>query len=133
VNNTQRANVEKLLAYLTNLKETGHEEKFHMATWLRDLREGGPVHPSDELNWHCGTAGCLAGSWYIMLKQQGERIIDSVEFQFMGDFDLDDEEASYITTGGWSSHGLEATLDEAIDYLTLSLTRDLLVPEYFTP
>jgi hypothetical protein len=133
VNNTQRKNVEKLLAYLTKLKETGQEEKFVMSTWLFDLEKGWTASIGDELNWHCGTAGCLAGSWYIMLKQQGERVTKNVEPQFMDDFSLDDEDAYYVTSGQWSPHGLDATLDDAIDYLTLSLTRDLLVPEYFTP
>jgi hypothetical protein len=124
-----RQNVERLLAYLTNLKETGHKEKFVMRVWLFDLNTCGAVNPNDNINWHCGTAGCLAGSWYIMLKQRGEDVIDDVENQFRDDFDLGDRTAYYVISGGWSPHGLVATLDEAIDYLTLSLTRGSLVPE----
>jgi hypothetical protein len=125
----KRENVKKLLTYLTKLKETGHEEKFKMDHWLYDIEEHDPVGPDEVTNWHCGTAGCLAGSWYIILKQEDEDCHTFVEDQFNDDFGLEGEESYYVTSGRWSPLGLNATIDEAIAYLTLSLTRGSLVPE----
>jgi hypothetical protein len=122
-----RDNVTRLLTYLEQLKAEGEEDKWWMGEYLSDREEHDMLYPGDVTNWHCGTAGCLAGSWAIIKVKDGaeppETLID-VAIGFDEDFKLDGGERSGIIHGHWSPHGIYATLDEAIAYLRLCLEKD---------
>lgn len=122
-----RDNVTRLLTYLEQLKAEGAEDKWVMKQFLADRDCHIPLSPCEITNWHCGTAGCLAGSWTIIdVKDGGEPPVITRDLitKFSDDFDLSDEERDYVVNGVWSPSGLDATLDEAIDYLRLCLKED---------
>jgi hypothetical protein len=117
-------NVIRLLTYLEQLKAEGAEDKWIMEEFFAD-REGHEARYPDKItNWHCGTAGCLAGSWAIIKVKDGGQpptnLVDVIT-QFGDDFGLDEGERSGVIHGQWSPNSLRATLDEAIDYLRLCL------------
>jgi hypothetical protein len=65
------ANVTRLLTYLEQLKASGEEDKWEMSEYLADREDHDVLFPHEVTNWHCGTAGCLAGSWAIINVKDG--------------------------------------------------------------
>jgi hypothetical protein len=65
------ANVTRLLTYLEQLKASGEEDKWEMSEYLADREDHDVLFPHEVTNWHCGTAGCLAGSWAIINVRDG--------------------------------------------------------------
>jgi hypothetical protein len=122
-----RTNVTRLLTYLEQLKAGGEEDKWDMTQYLSDRRHHESLFPEDVTNWHCGTAGCLAGSWAILKVKDGgvppETTSDIVR-EFGDDFGLTYIRRCEVTNGHWSANSIRATLDDAIAYLRLCLSED---------
>jgi hypothetical protein len=122
-----RHNVTRLLTYLEQLKAGGEGDKWDMTQYLSDRDHHEPLFPEEVTNWHCGTAGCLAGSWAIIKVKDGgkppETTSDIVR-EFGDDFELSFVKRCDITNGHWSPRGIHASLNEAIAYLRLCLSED---------
>jgi hypothetical protein len=119
-------NVRRLLSYLEQLKAQGEEDKWVMHEYLADREEHDILYPEQITNWHCGTAGCLAGSWAIIkVKEGGEPPVTLADViaGFGDDFGVDGEARGDVIQGAWSPNGIRATLDEAIAYLRLCLEK----------
>jgi hypothetical protein len=118
-------NVTRLLTYLEGLKAQGEDDKWDMSTYLTDRTDHGMMfYPREVTNWHCGTAGCLAGSWAILKVKDGHvPPVSTTDLlsDFTNDLGLTNEETQFIVNGHWSPNSLSATLDEAIAYLRLCL------------
>jgi hypothetical protein len=118
-------NVTRLLTYLENLKVSGEEDKWDMEAYLTDRTDHSVMlFPGEVTNWHCGTAGCLAGSWSILRVKDGHvppETTNELTMDFAHDLGLTNEQQNAIINGYWSPNGLSATLDEAIAYLRLCL------------
>jgi hypothetical protein len=123
-----RANVTRLLTYLVQLKAEGEEDKWWMGEYLSNRGEHNMLYPSGVTNWHCGTAGCLAGSWAIIKVRDGSvppETMSDLIFDFRDDFELATcGQKDHVVLGDWSPHGVTASLDEAIAYLRLCLERN---------
>jgi hypothetical protein len=122
-----RTNVTRLLTYLEQLKAEDAEDKWTMMDYLADRKSHVARSPQDVTNWHCGTAGCLAGSWAIISVKDGGQPpvrLEDVITKFGDDFGLDERVRDAVVHGQWSPNGLRATLDEAIAYLRLCLEED---------
>lgn len=118
-------NVTRLLTYLEQLKAGGEEDKWVMCEYLAKRGTHWMLYPDQVTNWHCGTAGCLAGSWAIVKVKDGEappESLSDVIREFGNDFDLAKWEKEDVILGVWSPNRINATLDEAIAYLRLCLT-----------
>jgi hypothetical protein len=120
-------NVTRLLTYLEQLKTEGEEDKWDMTQYLSDRGCHESLFPAEVTNWHCGTAGCLAGSWAILKVKDGGAPPDTASDlvrEFGDDFDLTYVRRCDVVNGRWSPNGIYATLDEAIAYLRLCLEKD---------
>jgi hypothetical protein len=122
-----RDNVTRLLTYLEQLKAEGAEDKWWMAEYLSDRESHEVCYPEDVTNWHCGTAGCFAGSWAIIRIKDGDEppvSVSDIPDDFARDFGLGPVRKKHVVHGHWSPRGCYATLDEAIAYLRLCLDED---------
>jgi hypothetical protein len=120
------ANVTRLLTYLEQLKASGEEDKWEMSEYLADRKDHGTLLPHEVTNWHCGTAGCLAGSWAIINVKEGGQPpgeLQEIAKRFCNDFELFDRDRCHVINGRWSRNGIHATLDEAIVYLRRCLIK----------
>jgi hypothetical protein len=120
------ANVTRLLTYLEQLKASGEEDKWEMSEYLADREDHDVLFPHEVTNWHCGTAGCLAGSWAIINVKEGGQPpgeLQEIAKRFCDDFELRDIDRGYVINGRWSRNGIHATLDEAIVYLRRCLIK----------
>lgn len=73
----------------------------------------------------CGSAVCLAGAAAFLSKDRSFSSISNVAKRYLG---LDIRQAHYMFRGCWSINGLNATKEEAVQYLDDCIAKRTIYP-----